>query len=41
MAMILNFIVSITIMKFAKSPPKDVQDIVGNIRISSGAGKSY
>jgi cation/acetate symporter len=25
-------------MKFTKEPPKDVQDIVENIRIPSGAG---
>ncbi len=37
-AMVLNFIVSITIMKFTKAPPKDVQEIVEKIRIPSGAG---
>ena len=37
-AMLLNFVVSITIMKFTKAPPKDVQDIVENIRIPSGVG---
>ena len=36
-AMMLNFIVSITIMKFTKPPPQEVQDIVENIRIPSGA----
>ncbi len=36
-AMLLNFIVSITIMKFTKAPPQEVQDIVENIRIPSGA----
>ncbi|MEO6346488.1 MAG: sodium:solute symporter family protein [Aquaticitalea sp.] len=35
-AMILNFIVSVTIMKFTKSPPQEVQDMVENIRIPSG-----
>lgn len=39
-AMVLNFIVSITIMKFTKAPPKDVQEIVENIRIPSGAGEA-
>ncbi len=34
--MILNFIVSITIMKFTKAPPQAVQDMVENIRIPSG-----
>jgi len=37
-AMLLNFMVSITIMKFTKAPPKEVQEIVENIRIPSGAG---
>jgi cation/acetate symporter len=39
-AMLLNFIVSITIMKFTLPPPKVVQDIVERIRIPSGAGKA-
>ncbi len=39
-AMLLNFIVSITIMKFTKAPPQEVQDIVENIRIPSGAGEA-
>lgn len=37
-AMLLNFAVSIIIMKFTKAPPKYVQDIVENIRIPIGAG---
>ena len=39
-AMILNFIVSIVIMKFTPEPPEDVQEIVENIRIPSGAGEA-
>jgi cation/acetate symporter len=39
-AMMLNFIVSIIIMQFTKSPPQEVQDIVENIRIPSGAGEA-
>ena len=39
-AMILNFIVSIIIMKFTPEPPQEVQDIVENIRIPSGAGEA-
>ena len=39
-AMLLNFIVSITVMKFTLPPPKVVQDIVERIRIPSGAGKA-
>lgn len=39
-AMILNFIVSITIMKFTPEPPEDVQAIVEKIRIPNGVGKA-
>ena len=39
-AMILNFIVSLTIMKLTKEPPKSVQEIVENIRIPINAGKA-
>ncbi|RED48177.1 cation/acetate symporter [Seonamhaeicola aphaedonensis] len=39
-AMVLNFVVSITIMKFTKAPPEGVQEIVENIRIPSGAGEA-
>ena len=39
-AMILNFIVSIVIMKFTPEPPQHVQDIVENIRIPSGVGEA-
>lgn len=39
-AMFLNFIVSITIMKFTKEPPKSVQEIVENIRIPIDAGEA-
>ncbi|MFI1743036.1 sodium:solute symporter family protein [Thalassobellus sediminis] len=39
-AMVLNFIVSIIIMKFTPDPPQDVQEIVENIRIPSGAGEA-
>ncbi len=39
-AMVLNFVVSIVIMKFTPAPPQDVQDIVENIRIPSGAGEA-
>ena len=36
-AMLVNFIVSITISKFTPDPPQEVQEIVENIRIPSGA----
>jgi len=39
-AMVLNFIVSIAIMKFTPDPPKNVQAIVEKIRIPSGAGQA-
>ncbi|WP_149276946.1 sodium:solute symporter family protein [Pareuzebyella sediminis] len=39
-AMILNFIVAITIMKFTPDPPEHVQEIVEDIRIPSGAGEA-
>ncbi|WP_228851364.1 sodium:solute symporter family protein [Aegicerativicinus sediminis] len=40
-AMVLNFIVSIVVMKFTKAPPEDVQELVENIRIPSGAGEAH
>ena len=39
-AMLLNFMVSITIMKFTPAPPQQVQEIVERIRIPSGAGEA-
>ncbi|VAW19044.1 Acetate permease ActP (cation/acetate symporter) [hydrothermal vent metagenome] len=39
-AMIANFVVSITIMKFTPPPPLEVQEIVENIRIPSRAGEA-
>ncbi|MCF6295328.1 MAG: cation acetate symporter [Flavobacteriaceae bacterium] len=39
-AMLANFIVSIVISVFTPKPPKEVQDIVENIRIPSGAGEA-
>jgi cation/acetate symporter len=39
-AMIANFAVSITIMKFTPPPPLEVQEIVEDIRIPSGAGEA-
>lgn len=39
-AMLINFIVSIIISKFTPAPPENVQEIVENIRIPSGAGKA-
>ena len=39
-AMLANFLVSIAIMQFTPPPPEDVQEIVENIRIPSGAGEA-
>lgn len=39
-AMLLNFIVSIVVMKFTKAPPQEVQDMIENIRIPSGVGEA-
>lgn len=38
-AMVLNFVVSLVIMRFTPAPPEAVQEIVENIRIPSGAGR--
>ena len=39
-AMMLNFIVAIIIMKFTSPPPQDVQQMVEDIRIPSGANEA-
>lgn len=39
-AMIVNFIVSLAVCQFTSAPPKEVQEIVENIRIPSGAGEA-
>ncbi|MFN3908901.1 MAG: sodium:solute symporter family protein [Flavobacterium sp.] len=39
-AMIINFVVALVVNKFTPEPPKDVQEIVENIRIPSGAGEA-
>ncbi len=39
-AMIINFVVALVINKFTAEPPADVQEIVENIRIPSGAGEA-
>ncbi len=39
-AMIVNFIVALAINRFTPAPPENVQEIVENIRIPSGAGKA-
>ncbi|WP_439132650.1 sodium:solute symporter family protein [Polaribacter sp.] len=39
-AMFVNFILSFVVSRFTASPPEDVQEIVENIRIPSGAGEA-
>lgn len=39
-AMVVNFIVAFAVNSFTPAPPQDVQDIVENIRIPSGAGEA-
>ena len=39
-AMIVNFVVALVVNQFTPPPPQDVQDIVENIRIPSGAGEA-
>jgi len=39
-AMLVNFLVSLVIRKFTPAPPNNVQEIVENIRIPSGAGQA-
>lgn len=39
-AMLINFTVSIVVSRLTPAPPKDVQEIVENIRIPSGAGEA-
>jgi cation/acetate symporter len=39
-AMFINFIVSIIISRFTPDPPAEIQDLVENIRIPSGADKA-
>ncbi|MFS4415722.1 sodium:solute symporter family protein [Maribacter sp. 2307ULW6-5] len=39
-AMVANFVVSIAVMQFTPPPPKEVQEIVEDIRIPMGAGEA-
>ena len=38
--MIINFIVSLAVSAATPAPPKEVQEIVENIRIPRGAGEA-
>ena len=39
-AMVVNFVVALVVNKFTEEPPEEVQEIVENIRIPSGAGEA-
>lgn len=39
-AMIANFVVALVISRFTSDPPREIQEIVENIRIPSGAGEA-
>lgn len=39
-AMFVNFIISVVVSRMTPAPPEDVQEIVENIRIPSGAGEA-
>ncbi|MDD2986445.1 sodium:solute symporter family protein [Flavobacterium sp.] len=39
-AMLVNFMVALVVNRFTPEPPQEVQDIVENIRIPSGAGEA-
>jgi cation/acetate symporter len=41
LGMILNFIVSYTVSRVTPEPPKEVQELVENIRVPKGAGSAY
>jgi len=40
-AMLVNFAVSLVIAFLSRKPPQEIQELVENIRIPSGAGKAY
>lgn len=39
--MLINFIVAIAVSKFTSEPPSDVQELVEEIRVPSGAGEAH
>ena len=39
-AMVVNFVISVVVSRFTAEPPLDVQHIVEDIRIPSGAGEA-
>ena len=40
-AMIINFVVSLSISFMFPEPPREIQELVENIRIPSGSGKAH
>jgi cation/acetate symporter len=41
LGMVFNFIVAILVSRFTAPPPKEIKDMVDDIRIPKGAGASY
>ncbi|MFG0247234.1 MAG: sodium:solute symporter family protein [Phycisphaerales bacterium JB052] len=39
--MVINFIVAIVISMFTKAPPKDIQDLIEDIRVPKGSGEAH
>ena len=39
-AMFVNLVISVVVSRLTAAPPEDVQEIVENIRIPSGAGEA-
>jgi cation/acetate symporter len=41
LGMLLNFFVALTVCRFTQAPPREVQDLVDDIRIPQGASSAY
>jgi cation/acetate symporter len=41
LGMLLNFFIALTVCRFTQAPPKEVQDLVDDIRIPQGASSTY
>ncbi|HFA48019.1 MAG TPA: cation acetate symporter [Bacteroidetes bacterium] len=41
LGMVFNFVVALTVARFTPDPPEEVQEMVENIRIPSGAGEAH
>jgi cation/acetate symporter len=40
-AMIVNLVVALVVSRMTPAPPKEIQDLVENIRIPRGAGEAH